>query len=112
MGSLVFLKTQQDFESFRASKSFQSAFLRIRVRTAQNQNSPRFGFIIPKKVLPKAADRNLLKRRMKVVLLKACPRLKATDVLFFPKSALLKKKFADLEKEIELIFTQARLWKH
>lgn len=111
MGKLELLKSQQDFECFKASKLFQTSLLRIRVHFSHNQNSPRFGFIIPKKVLPKANHRNLLKRRIKNALLKIYPRLEPIDVLFFPKSAMLKQKYSDLVKEIELIFTQARLWK-
>jgi ribonuclease P protein component len=112
MGKLVLLKKKLDFEGFRSSKSYQSASLRIRVRSqSPNQNTPRFGFIIPKKTVPKAVHRNLIRRRIKSVLLKAAPKLRPVDVLFFPRPQLLQKKFIELEKEINIIFSNAHLWK-
>ena len=109
--SFGWLKSDQDFESFKASKSYQTGFLKIRVHFSSDQNLPRFGFIVPKKVLAKATDRNLIKRRLKSILAKAAPRLKPVDILFFPRPQLLKRKFAEVAKEVELIFSNARLWK-
>jgi ribonuclease P protein component len=111
MGKMEWLKTQQDFESFRASKAYQTTLLKLRVHWSRNQNVTRFGFIIPKKVLPKVVDRNKLKRRLKTILLKFGPKTKPADVLLFPSNRALKLTFVQLEKEMELIFTQARLWK-
>ena len=104
MSKLVLLKTQSDFEQFRLSKLYQSQLLRIRIHLSQNQNTPRFGFIIPKKVLPKAVDRNLLKRRIKTFLSTSQSKIKPADVLIFPKVGLLKKPFVDLEQEFKDLF--------
>jgi|GEM_PF-3319804 ribonuclease P protein component len=111
MGKLALLKTEQDFSNFRQSKSFQSRLLKIRVHYSLNQNNPRFGFIIPKKVLPKVVDRNKLKRRIKFVLSAEVSRVQPADVLIFPHKDLLKLKFADLTAEVRQLFTQAKLWK-
>jgi ribonuclease P protein component len=111
MGKLQLLKTEQDFQAFRASKSFQTKLLKIRVHYSLNQNVPRFGFIIPKKVVPKVVDRNLLKRRIKSVLQAQGAKFKPADILFFPQKALVKKSFPLLTEEIKQLFTQARLWK-
>jgi ribonuclease P protein component len=111
MGVLKFLKTQTDFAAFRISKSFQNRFLKIRVHFRLNQNTPRFGFIVPKKVLPKVVDRNLIKRRIKSVLAKQASKLKAADVVFYPQRELVKKPFAELEAEIKDVFSKAKLWK-
>jgi|SRR3989344_4603400 len=110
MGKPVLLKTQADFDAFRTSKSYQGPTIRIRVRHGANQNI-RFGFIIPKKLVPKAVARNLLKRRIKAAFLKLAPKLKPADILFFPRSQALTKKFSDLESEIKSVCTNARLWK-
>mgnify|MGYP003396318032 CR=1 FL=1 len=107
----VFLKTDQDFAAFRLSRSYQTRLLKIRVHISLNQNSPRFGFIISKKTLPKAVDRNLLKRRIKAVLQKIYKQVKPADILFFPQRDLLKQKFAKVGQEVETLFTQARIWK-
>lgn len=109
--SFGWLKTETDFENFKASKSYQASLLKIRVHFSANQNLPRFGFIVPKKVLPKATDRNLIKRRLKSILIRLAPRLKPADILLFPKAQALKHKIGDLRQEVELIFSQARLWK-
>ncbi len=111
MPSLHLLKTEQDFSQFRQSKLYQSPLLRIRVNSAKNQNFPRFGFIIPKKTLPRVVDRNLVKRRIKTLLLKNQGKLKPVNILFFPNAGLLKKKFSDVSVELENLFSKAKIWK-
>ncbi len=106
-----FLKTDQDFSAFKSSKSFQNKLLKIRIHYSLNQNNPRFGFIIPKKVVPKVVDRNLLKRRIKSVLVKTAGKLKPVDVIFYPQKALVKKDFEFLTAEINELFSKAKLWK-
>ena len=108
---LKFLKNDQDFAAFRNSKSFQSRLLKIRVRYNLNQNVPRFGFIVPKKVVPKVVDRNKIKRRMKSVLTTINKNLKGADIIFYPQKELLKVGFENLTLEINDLFTKARLWK-
>jgi ribonuclease P protein component len=105
------LKTKNDFEAFRKSKSYQTPQVRIRVRSQANQNSPRFGFIVPKKVLAKATDRNLIKRRIKFFLTKNLAKIRPVDILIFPNSQLFKKKFSELELELTSLFSKANLWK-
>ncbi|MBX4191273.1 MAG: ribonuclease P protein component [Candidatus Doudnabacteria bacterium] len=111
MGKLKFLKTDQDFAAFRTSKSFQNSLVKLRVRFRSDQNTPRFGFIVPKKVVPKVVDRNLIKRRIKSILSKLEPKLKPADMIFYPQKSLVLKKFNELAQEIEQLFTKARLWK-
>ena len=111
MGKLVLLNQEKDFQSFRRSKSFQSSSLRIRVISETRQNHPRFGFIVPKKVLPKVVDRNKLKRRIKTFLNHKLSRLRSADILIFPSASLLKKKYSELESELNQVFSKANLWK-
>ncbi|OGE88317.1 MAG: ribonuclease P protein component [Candidatus Doudnabacteria bacterium RIFCSPLOWO2_02_FULL_49_13] len=111
MPKLTLLKTEKDFSAFRKSQSYHSKLLTLRVHFAANQNFPRFGFIVPKKVLAKATARNLVKRRIKNLLVKVQPRLKPADLLFFPKAGLVKIKFGELEEIVNKLFTDARLWK-
>ena len=108
MAKLSLLKTEQDFRNFKASKSYQSKVLKIRVHFSANQNHPRFGFIVPKKVLPKAVDRNLIKRRIKGILQKISVR--PSDVVFYPNKSALKLKASELRLEVESILKIARLW--
>ena len=109
---LVFLKTDSDFANFKRSKSVSSKNLRLRVHYNTNQNSPRFGFIIPKKVLIKVTDRNKVKRRLKSILQKNISAIRPGDELWFPQKTSLKLKFAELEQEAINLIKAARLWKH
>jgi ribonuclease P protein component len=108
---LKFLKNDEDFAAFRQSKSFQSKFLKIRVRYTLSQNVPRFGFIVPKKVVPKVVDRNKMKRRIKSVLAANSAKLKGADIIFYPQKALLKIDFPTLTAEVKDLFTKSKLWK-
>lgn len=111
MGQLKFLKTDSDFAAFRKSKLFETPLLKIRIHFPKDQNNPRFGFIVPKKVVPKVVDRNLLKRRIKAVLQKAAVKLRPVDVVFYPQKALIKKSFSELSEEVESLISKAKLWK-
>lgn len=111
MARLVLLKNAADFAGFRSSRTYQIPDIRIRVLPSPNQNSPRFGFIVPKKILPKVTDRNIVKRRIKAILGKHAVRIKSVDVLFFPTSKVLKYKFSDLEEAVIQLFKRANIWK-
>lgn len=111
MVKLTFLKTDNDFAAFKISKSFQSPVLKIRVRFRSDQNNPRFGFIVPKKVMPKVVDRNLIKRRIKSVLTRTVKDLRPIDIIFYPQKDLVKKKFGELEREVKQLFSKGKLWK-
>ena len=111
MGKLILLKTEQDFQAFRKSKGYQTKLLKIRVHYSPNQNISRFGFIIPKKLVAKVVDRNLLKRRIKSALGQAIGQVKPADVVFYPQKALVKRTFAQLTEEVNQLFSQAKLWK-
>jgi ribonuclease P protein component len=109
MESIVFLKKQADFEGFRRSKLVVGKALRIRIRKIFDQNLRRFGFIIPKKILPKVTDRNRVKRRIKSLLLKHITTIPAADYLIFPNKAALRTNSLELEKELlSLISSQTR----
>ena len=111
MGKLKFLKTDRDFASFKASKLFTGKFLKIRVRYQPHQNPTRFGFIVPKKVLPKVVDRNLIKRRIKSILIASLDQLRPVEILFFPEKQSVKQTFSQLSEEVKDLFTKAKLWK-
>lgn len=111
MSTLVLLKSEEDFAAFRRSKGYSSEFLKLRVHFRPNQNVPRFGFIVSKKMAAKANVRNLLKRRLKAQLQKRLNKLQPVDFLFFPSAGLIKVKVKDLEAELDKIFTQAKVWR-
>ncbi|OGE80818.1 MAG: ribonuclease P protein component [Candidatus Doudnabacteria bacterium RIFCSPLOWO2_02_FULL_48_8] len=106
----IFLTSKADFEKFRTSKAFYSEGMKLRVAWS-NQNFPRFGFIIPKKVLPKVSDRNKLKRRLRAIIRANLSRVASKDLLIFPKSGAIRKTYKQLNAEFISLLTQARLWK-
>lgn len=109
--TLVFLKTDEDFSEFKKSRGLVSPNFRLRWRYSQNQNHPRFGFIVPKKVMKNVTDRNLVKRRVKSILSKHLAQIYPVDILFFPKPGSIKVSFKDLEQEVLENFRKAKIIK-
>jgi len=107
---LVFLKTQSDFSNFKKSRSLVSANLKVRWQQSPNQNFPRFGFIIPKRVVSLVTKRNVIKRRVKTILSKHLQKIRPFDILFFPKPGTIKLKFPDLEQELIEVLKKARIY--
>jgi ribonuclease P protein component len=110
MPKVVTLKSEKDFAHNRFKKSFSSPSMRVRIGTS-DQNIPRFGFIIPKKVMPKVTDRNKVKRRLKAIVGKNLVKLKIADILIFPQKSSLKLPMAGLEIELISNFKRLSLWK-
>lgn len=108
---LVFLKTDQDFAQFRQSKQVTSKNFRLRFRYNTNQNIPRFGFIISKKVLSRVTERNRIKRRLKNILQNNFGAIKPVDYLVFPQKSALKLGFVEISAEFIDLFKKAKLWK-
>ncbi|MGE5392363.1 MAG: ribonuclease P protein component [Candidatus Saccharibacteria bacterium] len=111
MNKLVLLKNSQDFSRFQGSRPFYTTALKLRIAVNTNQNKPRFGFIVPKKVFPKVVDRNKIKRRLKTLFLKHQQQLKPLDLLVFPGKKALFLRFPDLEREFLTLSGKANLWK-
>jgi len=110
MSKLVTLQSERDFAHHKFKKSLSSPALRVRV--AQSPLAfPRFGFIIPKKVMPKVTDRNKVKRRIKSIVAKNLDHIKPADVLLFPQKNSLKLYFLDLQTELLTDLKKLGLWK-
>lgn len=105
------LKTEVEFAQFRRTKAFHSRLFRLRFTSRPNQNIARFGFIVPKKLIPAATARNQIRRRLKRIIQANLPKLKPVDILIAPNKEVVGKKYKDLELELTNLFTQARLWK-
>jgi len=108
---LVILQKEADFDKVRFSRSFSGRFLRLRKTGSINQNFPRFGFIVPKKILPKVTDRNKVKRRLKSIIWKVLGELRPIDILLFPQKGSIKARFIDLEKDFHYLIKISDLWK-
>jgi ribonuclease P protein component len=65
---------------------------------------PRIGLTVPK-ALGKAVDRNRIKRRLREAIRHALPLLSApVDVILHPKRSVIEADFANLEREVAVIF--------
>jgi ribonuclease P protein component len=65
---------------------------------------PRIGLTVPK-ALGKAVDRNRIKRRLREAVRHALPLLSApVDVILHPKRSVIDADFANLEREVAVIF--------
>ena len=65
---------------------------------------PRIGLTVPK-ALGKAVDRNRIKRRLREAIRHALPLLTVpVDVILHPKRSVIDANFANLEREVAVIF--------
>jgi len=110
MSKLISLSSAKDFEFRRFKKSASSQNLRFKA-VSTTYNSPRFGFVISKKILNKASDRNKLKRRLRAIAQGTISNLTAADILVFPQTSALKKPFNDLKIEFVQDLKRLNLWK-
>ena len=111
LSRVITLKTEREFAQFKQTRAFHSNLFRLRFTSRLNQNTPRFGFIVPKKTVNKVVDRNLIKRRLKGILAKNIEHLRIADVLIFPNKQAIKIPFAELEDQVIILFKKAGLWK-
>jgi len=82
-------------------------FFALRAADAPSETAgPRIGLTVPK-ALGKAVDRNRIKRRMRVAVLRALPRLSvAVDVVLHPRSSVLTLDFATIEQDVSEVFAK------
>jgi ribonuclease P protein component len=70
---------------------------------------PRIGLTVPKAMLPKAHDRNRMKRRVREAIRAQHGLLEgAVDVILHPRRPVLTLEYAALLKEVALIFRSAQ----
>ncbi len=107
------LTSKEDFALVKSKgKLIHFTNFSLSVYKREDGDSPRFGFIIPNKVIAKAHDRNRVKR-----VLSEATRFQLTfvsvlvDCVFLPKPSILKAYTADVMKEVSDAFTKAKILK-
>ena len=74
-------------------------------RHRNDSGSPRIGFAVGK-ILGGAVERNRIRRRMRAAVQRHLGKLTLPiDVIMHPRKAVLKMDFAQLESEVEQMFT-------
>jgi len=100
------LITQHDFDAvFEKGRGTKRDFLIIQFVKNTLPHS-RFGFIVSKKVAPKAVDRNLIKRRLRSLITRHINNMKSSlDVVIIATPKTKGKTFEEFEKILNGFFT-------
>jgi ribonuclease P protein component len=113
LAKIYHLTSKTDFDIVKKNgKTVSSQNFTLSIFRRETGDAPRFGFVIPNKIIPKAHDRNRIKR----VLAEATRFQIATvsplvDCVFLPKPSILKAYTADVMKEVEAAFKKAKILK-
>lgn len=114
----VRLRRNGDFQAVYSRRRSWAAtylvlYIRDRSRPPAGPPSPRFGFVISKKVAKRAHVRNQIKRRLaeicRVTVLPSLPPRAIVDVLFVARTAAPTATFAQLAEESASLLRQAGL---
>lgn len=91
------LKSDKDFQNvFKKGRTSENQFFRIKFLENQ-KNFSRFGFVISAKLLNKAVERNILKRRLKATCRSLLKDLKSDfDIVIWPKKISFFLNYKDL----------------
>lgn len=73
--------------------------------------TPRFGFVVSKKVAGKAHDRNLVKRRLREACRGLVGRVALVDLIFVVRPAAVGVELSVLENELVQLLTKAGVWR-
>jgi ribonuclease P protein component len=105
------LKGEEFKEVLKKGKSFRVDGLVLKLMI--KENGKRFGFLISKKLVKKAVQRNKLKRRLREILRERVENLKdGIRAIFIPLAGLEKKSFQELKKIFEIILNKSKIIKY
>jgi len=104
------LTKKKDFDVvFKNGESIKSDFLIFKVLKNNLQES-RFGFVVSKKVSPKAVVRNKVKRILREVVFSQLENIKKpADIIIITLPQIKKKEFLEIEKTIINSFKKLKL---
>ena len=92
------LKTRRDFLAVaKGKKTARRAFV-LEARSRGDDDAPRFGFTVSKRVAAKAVERNRIRRRLKAAVRLVAPQdaRRGTDYVLVGRRAALNEPFADI----------------
>lgn len=70
----------------------------------------RFGLIVGTKISKKAVVRNRIKRQLRAIISKIMPKSKVGyEVALITKPSITSRTFAELQKTVERLLTQAKI---
>ncbi|MBI2041398.1 MAG: ribonuclease P protein component [Candidatus Nealsonbacteria bacterium] len=105
------LKNTKEIELvFKKGKGFKAGFLFLKL-VRNDLKTSRFAFVVSKKAVPKATDRNRIKRRLRDIVRRNAARIKAGfDLVIIVQKGIERVKFQKIKEDAEEIFKKANLW--
>ncbi len=106
------LKKKKDFENIAKKGRVVNAGFLVLKFVNNNIDKTRVGFVISKKVLNRAVDRNKIKRRLRQAVRSVLLDIKAGyDIAFFARHGIEKQEKERLEGNVKGLLTRAGLFK-
>lgn len=98
------IKSKKDFlKILNEGKTIDSNLLRVFYRDSV---SPKFAFIVSKKVAKSSVKRNRMRRLMKESVRLSDNQNIKSDIIFIAKTDFSKSKLRDIQLEVERIFSE------
>jgi ribonuclease P protein component len=105
------LKGKEFEKVLKRGKSFKFGGLVLKLLL--ERKGKKFGFLISKKVIKKATQRNRLKRRLREILREKVEEIKnGTRIVFIALPGLEKKNFKELEEIFEKLIKKSKILKN
>ncbi len=97
------LKNGADFKKVFGKGKISDGYL-IRIKFFKNNlREPRFGFIVSKKFAAKAAERNLIKRRLRAAAAGLLKNAGGFDIVVWPKGVVKKSAYRAIVADLKTI---------
>lgn len=97
---------------FKNAQAVRSRHITVKYVANPRRKHPRFSVVVSKKVHKSAVGRNRMRRRLYEIVLREMPKLATTyDVaLIITNSEVMNMEHAELEGQVQQLFTQANLY--
>ena len=104
------LRKKKDFTRvYQQGRSFSTPDIWMKTLPNRLENN-RFGIVVSRKISKKAVERNLIKRRLRVLAKHYLPSLKpGYDIILTARSGILRKSYSELENALIDLFKRSRL---
>ena len=104
------LVKKNDFDQvFKGGKSFKEGFLVFKMKSGTMEQA-RFGFVVSKKISPKAVVRNTVKRRLRKITEQYLAKTKKPiDGIFITLPGIEKIAYLKLQETVEVLLKKANV---
>lgn len=100
---------KKDFDRvFKKGKGIFGKTLGIKAYKNKEFSYPRFGVIVSNKISKKAVERNLIKRRIRSILVQKYKEDPVCDVVIITLPSIKNQKFSEINKELDKCFIKLK----